>query len=156
FRPSTSRIFPPCSSSEPQDRRPVLPVFDARHQGPPCPLRLLYCSLEISLGLSPHAKSETWQSPLRHLLDDLLQILSHRGNGLACELHFSTGAFSNHNIETFVLLVLGRKIIAEMCPTALFPFQRHASNNFRDGQQAVQVERCVPACIVFPVSVHAD
>jgi hypothetical protein len=53
----------------------------------------------------------------------LLQILSHRGNGLACELHFSTGAFSHHDVEAVVLLVLRGKIIAEMRPTALFPFE---------------------------------
>ena len=66
-----------------------------------------------------------------------MQILSHRGNGLAGELHFSTGAFSRHDVEAVVALVLGRKIITEMRPAALFPFQRRPSNNFRYSQQAV-------------------
>ena len=51
---------------------------------------------------------------------------------------------------------LGGKIIAEMRPAALFPLQRRPGNNFRYGQQAVQVERRVPSGIVFPVSGHAD
>src|SRR5581483_2407 len=95
-------------------------------------------------------------SPLLHLLDDLLQILSHRGDGLAYELHFSTRAFSDHDVEAAVLLDLGGKIIAEMRAPALFARQCRPGNNFRYGQQTVQVKCRVPARIVFPISLHAD
>src|SRR5579864_1472058 len=128
-----SRISPPCSSSEPQDRRPVPLVFDARHRGPPCRRRLPWGSPGIFLGLFPRARCETWRSPLLHLLDDLLQIFSHRGNGLAGELHFSTGALSHHDVEAVVTLILGGKIITEVRPAALLPFQRRTGNNFRYG-----------------------
>src|ERR1700686_3449486 len=156
LRPSTSRISPPCSSSEPPNRRRVPPEFDARRRSPPCPLRLLQCSPGTFPGLFRRARSETWPSPSLHLLDDLLQILSHSWNGLACELHSSTGAFSHHDVEAAILLVLAGKIIAEMRPTALFSLQRRPGNNFRYRQQAVQVERRVPSRIVFSVSGHAD
>src|SRR5690348_2889920 len=151
-----SRTFPPCSSSELQDRRPVLLVFDARRRGPPCLLKLLQCIPGTSPDLFPLARSETWPSPSPHLLDYLLQILSHCGNDLACELHFSTGAFSYYDVEATVLLFFAGKIIAEMRSAALFPVQRGSGNDFRYGQQVVQVECGVPACIVFPVSINAD
>src|SRR5579864_1503117 len=151
-----SHTFPPCSSIEPQDRRPVPPEFDGPRRGPPCRRRLPWCNPEIFLRLVLRARCEMLPSPLLHLLDNLPQVFSHGRNGLARELHFAGGAFSCDNIKLAELVVLTGKIIAEMSPTAFFSVERSQRDNFRDGQQIVQVKRRVPAGVVFAVSIDAD
>ena len=114
-----------------------------------------FCSEVLELSLAFFSAPDSKRGRRHYFISSMICCRSSRmgGMGSRAELHFSTGAFSRHDVEAAVLFVLGRKIIAEMRPAAFFPLQRRPSNNFRYGQQAVQVERRVPARIVFPVPV---
>src|SRR6266487_6025510 len=124
------RISQPCSSSGQRGRRPVLPESDEWCRGPPCRPKLRCCSPGTCPGLGLHARCGMWLSPLLHLLDDFLQVVSHRWYGLGSQPHCAVSAFPHNDIEFPKLVVLRRKVIAEMRATAFFPFQSSASNDF--------------------------
>src|SRR3954470_22128036 len=89
------------------------------------------------------------------LLDDLLELRRHSRDRLPREPHLAVGPLSDHDVEAAPGRVLFRVIIP-IVPTAAFPaFDGGAGDGLGDGEQVAQVERGVPAWIVFPVAGDA-
>src|SRR5260370_26126823 len=63
-------------------------------------------------------------------------------------------ALANGELERSVGWILVRIIVAEMRAAALFALQRRTGDRLGNGQQIVQIQRCVPARIVLAISSY--
>src|SRR5580704_9886226 len=94
-------------------------------------------------------------SPLLHLFDNLLLLFGHGRQRIAPDLHRAVRSFVDYEVERSIGRVLLRIIITEMRATAFFAVSGRERNGLRDREQIVQVERGVPAWIVFAIAGDA-
>src|SRR5579885_1319862 len=151
-----SRTSLPCSSSARPDRRPAPPESGGPRRVPPFRQRLQSYSRGTRLCRFHRARCERLQSALLHLLDDLLQLLRHGSDWFARKLYFTIRTLSRHDVELTRFLALCREIVTKVCAAAFFSFQRCFGHDFRNRQQVPEIERGVPAGVVFAIAIDAD
>ena len=85
-----------------------------------------------------------------------VSVFSHLTESLAPNLHPQSPnhglPLSRPSFHFRKLLALFRVIITELCAATFFSFQRRARHRFRNGEQILQIERGVPARIVFTIT----
>ena len=91
-----------------------------------------------------------------HLLDDLFQFFRHSGIGLAAQLHRAVRAFADDDVHLAGCGILVRKILAEMAAAAFLAVDGRARDGLGNREQMLQIDRGVPAGIVFAVAVDGD
>src|SRR5207248_2709263 len=132
----------------------------ARHRGRPCPRTPASCSLRISRLPGRRARSETLRCPpwppLFHGLDDFLQLARHLGNRGARQLHSAVAPLAEHDIHLSERGVLLGIVLPEVAAAALTPLDCGASDRLGHKQQVWEIERGMPAGIVFAMAADAD
>ena len=89
------------------------------------------------------------------LLDNLLLLFGHRRQRLAVDLHRAVRSLVDHEIERAVRRILLRIVVAEMRAAAFLALQGRERDGFGNREQIVQIERGVPAGIVFAIAADA-
>src|SRR6185436_18013491 len=83
------------------------------------------------------------------LVDDLLQLHGHLRKWYAADFHRPIGRLTHDDVDRAELRRLVRIVVAEMAAAAFFPLDRASGHGLRHGQQVAQIDRRVPARIVF-------
>ena len=89
-------------------------------------------------------------------LDDLFQIIRHFRQRHARHGDAAARLLLHHDVELAVLVRLIRIILAEVAATAFFSFERRDGDGLGHIEQVVQVDRRVPAAVVFAVAADAN
>ena len=90
------------------------------------------------------------------LLNDLFQFRRHWRNVLAQNLHFTAGTAADDDVEFAERFVFVWIILTEVAAAALAPLQGRTRDGFGNRQKIGQVERGMPAAVVFAVPLHSD
>src|SRR5207249_573022 len=90
------------------------------------------------------------------LLHDSLEIAAHLRNVLARYFHLSVVAATEKDVEFRKLGIFLREIVAEVTSPAFLSLERGTRDRLRDGEEVCQIERGVPAGIVFAAARHRD
>src|SRR5439155_27256528 len=94
--------------------------------------------------------------PLLILVDDPLQLGRHLRNRLTRDRHLATAALANDEVQPPPALDFLRTVFAKMRAPALFSLEARTGDRLRHGEQVSQVERRVPAGVVFTIAAHSD
>ncbi len=86
------------------------------------------------------------------LLNDLSQFVAHHGNFFLVYLHFTVRALSQYDVDVAKCVVLFREVHAEMGSATFFAKRRRPSSRFGNRQQIFQIQRCMPARIIYAIS----
>ena len=89
-----------------------------------------------------------------HLLDDLFQFLRHARNRLAAQLHRAIRALLDDDVSPSRPRRFIREIFAEVAAAAFLAVERGAGDGLGDGEEMLEIERGVPAGIIFAVAVN--
>src|SRR5262249_32096925 len=81
-------------------------------------------------GLSAYSQPLVDSQPSLHLLDHGLEVLGHRRNRLAPELHPTARRLLHHEVERSELGALFGIVVAEVTATALFSLEGRACDRF--------------------------
>src|SRR5215471_1908726 len=87
------------------------------------------------------------------LLDHLLELRRHGGDRHAPDLHRPSRPLARHDVEGRVFGILVRIVLTEVPTPALPALDRRARDRLRDSQEVAQIDRRVPARVVFAVSL---
>src|SRR5213594_1981620 len=90
------------------------------------------------------------------LLDNLLQFGRHRRNVLPHNFHFAARTAAHDDIELAESLVLIWIIFTEMTSSAFTALECRAGDSLGNRQEIGQIQRRVPAAVVFAVALHSD
>ena len=74
------------------------------------------------------------------------------GIGTRVRVIAPSAPFCDHEVEGAELVRLGREVLAELRPPALLALDGGRRDGFGDGQQVAEVDRGVPAVVVFAVA----
>src|SRR5438094_5877460 len=94
--------------------------------------------------------------PLGVLIDDPLQLGRHLRNRLTRDRHLATATLPDDEVQPTPALDFAGTVFAKMRAPALFSLEARARDRLRDGEEVGQVERRVPAGVVFTIADHAD
>src|SRR5207244_4988838 len=95
-------------------------------------------------------------SALLILVDDPLQLGRHLRNRLTRDRHLATAALANDEVQPPPALDFLRTVFAKMRAPALFSLEARTGDRLRHGEEVGQVERRVPAGVVFTIAAHSD
>src|SRR4051812_23830497 len=80
----------------------------------------------------------------------------HRWNWCARELHRSISGFLDDEVERRVCGILVRIVITEMAAATFLALDRRSRDRLGDREQILEIERGVPARIVFAIAANSD
>src|SRR5438874_4001810 len=89
------------------------------------------------------------------LLDDLLQIVTHRLNRNAADGHFPIRAPRDDGVESSAIRTLFRVVVAEMSASTFFSLESRTRDRFRHSEKILQIERSMPPRIVLTIAGDA-
>src|SRR5579862_7108652 len=100
--------------------------------------------------------SHEWAAALLVVLDHLLQVIAHRRDGLAGELHRAVDGPLDDRVMAGEGVLLVGEVLAEVAAAGFTPIKGAAGDGLGDAHEVGEIKASMPARVILAVAVDAD